>query len=162
MTPSSSHTPENAAVTTVRKVLTGAGLSPTPIEGAEGYSVVFADEPGLTGVAVVYTDEDRFVFYIEFNEPFPEERLAELAEFLTRANFGLTIGNFELDYDTARVRFKSSLDFHGIELAPELVRRAIAAAMDPVEVYGPALQLVAQGKRSALDAYEGAEHWDEE
>lgn len=148
---------QDSAVQTVREVLVDAGLLPTPLEEIDGYSVAFVGETELTGVAVVYTDEDRFVFYVEFNEPLPVERLAQAAEFLTRANFGLTIGNFELDYDTARARFKSSLDFYGVELAPSLVRRAILAAMDAVEIYGPALKMVANGKCSPLEAYQRAE-----
>ena len=46
----------------------------------------------------------------------PEEMRVPMAEFLTRANYGLRIGNFEMDFEDGEVRYKSSVDFEGIEL----------------------------------------------
>jgi hypothetical protein len=42
----------------------------------------------------------------------PEQRPV-VAEYFCRANFRLTIGNFELDFDTGDARFKTSVDVEG-------------------------------------------------
>ncbi|MDB9315300.1 YbjN domain-containing protein [Spirulina sp. CS-785/01] len=49
----------------------------------------------------------------------PEPKLSNLQEFLTRANFGLKFGNFELDLEDGEIRFKTSVQFAGeIDPAP--------------------------------------------
>ena len=37
------------------------------------------------------------------------ETMAVVSEYITRANFGLTIGNFEMDFSDGELRFKSSI-----------------------------------------------------
>ncbi|WP_139276718.1 hypothetical protein [Spirulina major] len=41
------------------------------------------------------------------------DKLTAIQEFLTRANFGLKFGNFELDLSDGEVRFKTSIQFAG-------------------------------------------------
>jgi hypothetical protein len=43
----------------------------------------------------------------------PEMKLSEMQEFLTRVNFGLKFGNFELDLEDGEIRFKTSIQFAG-------------------------------------------------
>lgn len=48
-----------------------------------------------------------------------ETKLSSIQEFLTRANFGLKFGNFELDLEDGEIRFKTSIQFAGeIDSAP--------------------------------------------
>lgn len=37
-------------------------------------------------------------------------KLAVMAEFIARANYGVIIGNFELDFDDGEIRYKTSID----------------------------------------------------
>ena len=93
-------------------------------------------------------DDERWVVYAEAREddervlvysvvPFnvPRERRAAVAEYITRANYGLHIGNFELDLDDGEVRFKTSLDGKGIGLSPELVDRVIVLNLHATNRY---------------------------
>ena len=48
-------------------------------------------------------DSDSFYIYASYPEP-ADKCLAAMAEFITRANFGLKLGNFELDYESGEVR----------------------------------------------------------
>lgn len=48
------------------------------------------------------------------------DKLIAIQEFLTRANFGLKFGNFELDLADGEVRFKTSIQFAG-EVDPDLM-----------------------------------------
>lgn len=52
----------------------------------------------------------------------PEDRRLALAEFLTRANYGLFIGNFEMDWQDGEVRYKTSIDVAGDRLSTALVQ----------------------------------------
>ena len=48
-------------------------------------------------------DHDSYYIY-----PEPTDKcLPAMAEFITRANFGLKLGNFELDYTTGEIRYKA-------------------------------------------------------
>ncbi len=55
-----------------------------------------------TCLAEAVEDQYRFLFYSFCANRTPEEKRPAMAEFLTRANYGLRIGNFELDCATGR------------------------------------------------------------
>lgn len=74
------------------------------------------------------------------------------AELLTRANYGMRVGNFEFDYDDGEVRFKSSLDFQGVVLEPKLIKNTLYPCAYTMDRYLPALYAVIYDHKSALDA----------
>lgn len=84
----------------------------------------------------------------------PERRLA-VAELITRINYGLPVGNFELDLGDGEVRFKSSASYAGLELGPELVRNVLLPCPLMVVRYLPAIRAVLSGT-SPLAALEAA------
>jgi hypothetical protein len=53
----------------------------------------------------------------------PPDRRQAIAEFITRANFGLAAGNFELNFDTGQIRFKNGIYARDEPLTPSLVGR---------------------------------------
>lgn len=81
----------------------------------------------------------------------PAHRVA-VAELLTRINFGLVIGNFELDYADGESRYKTSLDFEGAELTDPLLLQLVRSNLSVVDRYLPALVAVAEGRLSVGDA----------
>lgn len=146
---------------TVRQVLEKADLTTEPILEGEGYVVRFSDGPPVRGIALVYEADSRFVFYLEFLKPVPKKERPRVAEYVTRANFGLTIGNFEMDYDSGLVRYKCSLDYAGAELSEALARNVVLDAMDAIEFYTEGLLSVAQAKQKPLEAIEKVEQGPE-
>lgn len=60
-------------------------------------------------------DEDKIVIIYailgSLVEPKKRNRIAQL---LTRVNFGIRIGNFEMDYDDGQIRYKTSIDYDGV------------------------------------------------
>lgn len=125
-----------ALLTTIEKALDGRGW---PHEQMPGRDVVTFPFQGDDERWVVYAEareeDGRVIVYsvVPFN--IPAERRARVMEFLTRANYGLQIGNFELDLDDGEVRFKTSLDGKGVELGPELVDRAIVMNLHATNQY---------------------------
>lgn len=100
---------------------------------------------------------DQFLFYAILPVMVPENLLPAAAEFITRANYGMRIGNFELDYSDGEVRYKSSLDFEGQELTPSLIRGAIYPAVLTLDHYLPGLLSVIYGGRTPFEAIEDVE-----
>ena len=115
-----------------------------PHERLPGGDVVSFPFQGDTERWVVYgearEEEGRVIFYsvVPFNVP--AERRPAMAEFLTRANYGLHIGNFELDLDDGEVRFKTSLDVKGAQLTAQLVDRAVVMNLHATNRYLPGIE----------------------
>ena len=147
---------------------------PTPVADAvtaffasEDWPVVEA-EPGVLETAFegtdiawpvrihVFEDDVRAVVVSAFPAIVPEEQRAEVGEFCNRANFGLAIGNFELDHDGGEVRFRTSLDADGTDPTAALVRNAVVANVLTMDRYVSGLLAVLNGTDPA-DAVEDCE-----
>lgn len=79
------------------------------------------------------------------------QRLA-VAEFITRANYGLLIGNFELDFDDGEIRYKTSLDVGKSQLRNDLIQPLISSNLSVTDYYFSGIMNVANGNISAADA----------
>lgn len=161
MTPPDESASSNVAraVDQLKGVLDAIGWEPEPADGITGFVVDFGPPhvPIANALAAISPDE-QFVFYINFGYASPPDRRDEIGRLIARANWGLTIGNFEMDDEDGQVRFKSSVNFSGVELTAELIRNAILPAMTAVEAYADAVADVllhgktAQAAIASLDA----------
>lgn len=104
------------------------------------YRTVFR---GTNGTFVCYaqirTDAEQFVFYVLAPVKVPESHHTLVSEYLTRANYGMYIGNFEMDLSDGEVRYKSSFDFEDVELSDELIRNALWPAVRMMDKYLPGM-----------------------
>ena len=135
-----------------------------PISRVEGCAVVKTSFEGKNGQFTCYAQErveqEQFVFYSVFPVRTPENKTHEVAEFITRANYGMIIGNFELDYSDGEVRYKTSVDVEDTEINVVLVRHMIYANVLTMDKYFPGLMRVLYAgidPVSAIDEVEGAE-----
>lgn len=101
---------------------------------------------------VVIERERRFAFYTLADLAVPEERRVAMAELITRANYDLIIGNFELDMTDGEIRFKTSIDVEGDELSTALVQNLVVPNVVQMDTYFPGIQKVANGSRSPAAA----------
>ncbi|MEL7357739.1 MAG: hypothetical protein AAFN40_14365 [Cyanobacteria bacterium J06560_6] len=62
-----------------------------------------------------------------------------MAQFITRANYGLILGNFELDYTDSEIRYKTSLDVESDRLTPALTKNLISTNVTTMDQYLPGL-----------------------
>lgn len=81
----------------------------------------------------------------------PQDRREAMMELVTRANYGLIIGNFELDLDDGEVRFKTSIDFVGDRLSGALLAQLVEHNLDAFDSYLPAINGVATTGRPVLE-----------
>ena len=131
---------------------------PRRIEGKYAYSMSYSGKNGdLRCYAIVRVDLEEFLFYAVAPVKVPDEVRMAVAEYLTRANYGLRIGNFELDYSDGEVRYKSSLDFESQSLTPDLIRNAIYPAVHTMDRYLPGLLRVSFGGATPHEAIEEVE-----
>ena len=126
---------------------------PQAIEEKFLFRMGFSGKNGQqTCFARIFDELEQFVFYAIAPVKIPEEQRQEVAEFLTRANYGLRIGNFEMDFSDGEVRYKSSLDFENEMLSPHFIKNAIYPAVHTMDRYLPGLMGVLYGGKSPLEA----------
>ncbi|MCL6560792.1 MAG: YbjN domain-containing protein [Firmicutes bacterium] len=84
-------------------------------------------------------EKKQFIFYSVCPVPVPEDKRVAVAEFLTRANYGLVIGNFEMNFQNGNVEFRTSIDVEGDRLSPALVRNLVYANIATMGRYLPGI-----------------------
>ena len=105
-------------------------------------------------VAIAREEAEQLVVYSIVTDRATPDRMPTMAELMARANKSLVMGNFELDYDTGEVRFKTALDVEGSELTQALVGQLVQANLVTIDVHLPAIMAVMLGGKSALEALE--------
>lgn len=125
----------------------------TPIDGTTTLRLAFKGESGQwICYARALEEREQFVFYSICPVCAPTEQRPAMAEFLARANYGLIIGNFELDFDDGEIRFKTSIDVEGDELSPALIRQVVYSNVAMMDTYLPGILAVLYGDVSPMDA----------
>lgn len=134
------------------------GWHPRKLEDQTIYRLGFSGNNGQTTCfAQIQIDLEQFLFYVIAPVKAPEEKRLPVAEFITRANFGLRIGNFELDFNDGEIRYKSSLDFEGSELTPTWIQHAVYPAVKTMDRYFPGILKVIYSPEAPLQIIEEIE-----
>lgn len=84
--------------------------------------------------------------------------MARMAEFITRCNYGLRNGNWEMDYADGEVRYKSYVDVEGMTLSTETVKNSIYCIASMFERYGDGILSIIFGGASAEEAAKKCEN----
>lgn len=103
---------------------------------------------------VIVVDAERSVarFLTFVPGKVPEHRRREVMEFLTRANYGLLLGNFEIDLSDGEVRFKVARESESGELTHDQFQSDLYLSVALMDRYFPGLQRVTQGSADAAAA----------
>jgi hypothetical protein len=107
--------------------------------------MVELDGPAKQAVLQVNVEAQRFVVNFIFDGYVPAEKRISVAEFITRANWGLIEGNFELNFDDGALRYKVGLDFSSCELTDVWIRNCMLNGMDSIEMFAQSLNEVVVG-----------------
>ncbi len=141
----------------------GEALRERGIEWAETADdeVIEADIGGESGswtcFFVAREEARRVSVYSQAPWYAPEHVRAPMAELLTRINYGLSLGNFEMDFSDGEIRFKTSADLSGVEDATTLVVGLLAPNFAAMDTYLPALEAVRDGRQSPEEALAAVE-----
>ncbi len=121
----------------------------------EGLPVLSMGFTGRSGKWMCYAQareqQEQFVFYSVCPLNAPRERMTAIAEFVTRANYGMIIGNFEVDYADGEIRYKTSIDVEGDRLTSPLVKQMVYANVLIMDRYLPGLMSVIYGNASPIE-----------
>ena len=96
--------------------------------------------------------KELFLFYSVAQVKVPENRRQAVMEFMTRANYGMLIGNFELDINDGEIRYKTSVDVEGTTLTESIAKRIVYANVMTMDRYIAGLLGVTFGNVEPRDA----------
>ncbi len=137
------------AFATLGQFLDDDNWHPQQLEDKTIFRVYFSGENGdLRCYAQIRVDLEQFIFYVVAPVKAPEELRPAVAEYITRANYGLRIGNFEMDYDDGEIRCKSSIDFEESTLDYILIKNVMYPAVHTMDFYLSGLLSVMYGNNS--------------
>lgn len=97
-------------------------------------------------------EQQQMVFYSLCPVAVPEDKRLAAAELIARVNYGLIVGNFELDFNDGEIRYKTSIDVEGESLSPNLIQPLVYANVMMMDEYLPAIEAVIEGRLSPEDA----------
>jgi hypothetical protein len=121
----------------------------------EGQTVLSMGFAGRNGRWMCYAQarepQEQFVFYSVCPMNAPDARRAAVAEFITRANYGMILGNFELDYSDGEVRYKTSTDVEGAQLAAATIKQLVYTNVLIMDRYLPGIMAVMFGGANPAD-----------
>lgn len=124
----------------------------------DNWKYTFDEEKGVfkTGIQIhgklkrcmvyIAVEEESFQSYGTIDIGVDEDKIDDVAVFLTRVNFGLKYGNFELDYRDGEIRYQYAVDCHGgMMLTDEIIGRAVYVPALMFQKYGDGLLAVLFG-----------------
>jgi len=116
------------------------------------------DDGQWTCYAQAREPQQQFVFYSVAPAKVPEERRLHVMEAITRANYGMIIGNFEIDLGDGEIRYKTSVDFENATIDNAVIRHLVYANVLTMDKYLKALLAVAYGNLSPVEAIHQVEN----
>lgn len=123
------------------------------VDGEQALRTAFRGESAQWSCyARVRPEHDQFCFYSVTPVNIPENQRAAVGEFLHRANYGMIIGNFELDFSDGEVRYKTSIDVEGDQMSVALCRQLVLANVMMMDRYLPGIMAVTYGNTSPAAA----------
>ncbi len=123
------------------------------LEGESALGMGFHGDHGeWSCYALVREAQKQFIFYSVNPLETPEDKHLQMAEFLTRANYGMMVGNFELDFADGEVRYKTSIEAEVTNLNSALIKTMVYTNVRMMDKYLPGLMSVIYGDLSPTDA----------
>ncbi|MGI6357702.1 MAG: YbjN domain-containing protein [Bacillota bacterium] len=120
-------------------------------------SLVFFDvagEKGTMSCAIVVDEGLRcLTFLIQLGVTVPGIKRLRMSDFITRVNYALLLGCFELNVDSGDMRFRVSLPLADAELSRQQLRDIIATGIYTVDRYYPGVMMLIYKNATAAEAY---------
>lgn len=135
----------------------------------EEYKYEFDKENGLINMSfkiksklgrvkfVLNIFKDFYVSYAHIDLNADEDSRKEVAEYLTRANYGMSLGNFELDMSDGEIRYKVAIDCDHCQLSSQMIEDSLYNPILMFQRYGDEMIKVMMGTESAEEAIKIAE-----
>jgi hypothetical protein len=126
-----------------------------PFSEHDSLPIIKVEYEGASGRWTLYArvreEADQLIVLSELPARTPVEQRQAMAEFLTRANYGLNIGNFEMDFDDGEVRFRTSIDVEGTTIDATMIGTLIGANLAVMDDYYPGIVAINEGGASPAE-----------
>lgn len=117
-----------------------------PFAGKNGRWMCFAQERN-----------NQLLFYSVAGVNAPEDKRLAVSEFITRANYGMAMGNFEMDFSDGEIRYKTMVDVDEGALTSNLMKPLVYVNCLMMDKYLPGLLEVIYGNQSPKEAVDKVE-----
>ena len=101
--------------------------------------------------------DDKYLVFATMNLRVEESARQEMANLLTRINYQLIFGCFEMDFSDGEVRFRMAVDCDDCLPSQAVVKDSIIIPEMMMEKYGDAILMVLMGFSNAENAMRGIE-----
>jgi hypothetical protein len=118
----------------------------TKLQGEPILHLVFQGNNGQWNCYAKVREEQQLIFYSICPIVAPESTRSAIAEFLTRANFGIVIGNFELNFDSGEIRYKTSIDVEGDDLSFSFIHQLVYTNIMTMDQYLPGIRAIIENQ----------------
>ena len=129
-----------------------------PLKTSDGPQLVtfgMKIKSGITKVIISIRENAKtWCLYMQAPSMIPEEHRSRASLFLCRANYGLVIGDMEMDLEDGEIRFKISNHLTESKLSPAMVEQAVGLATHSMDKFFPGLMAVVYGGRDPKGAYD--------
>ena len=116
------------------------------------YTQVHLDS-GFMGIALEADDDPReVILYVYLPEVVSENKHHTVMEYLTRVNYHLPMGHFEIDLDAGKLRFVTGQIMEGNDLPANVLLILMRNALDRVETFFPGVLRIVHGNLHAVAA----------
>lgn len=129
-------------------------------DGGRLFRLSYTDgDSGLSWTCVAYPVEDarQAVFFSVAPEDVPDRARGRVSEYLTRVNYGLMLGNFEMDWADGEVRCRTSIPVGEGAQVEDSLESIVTANVALMRRYLPGLRDVVAGEAEPSAAVARAE-----
>ncbi len=103
-------------------------------------------------LAIAREEEHQMIFYTISPLNATKSKLQVIAEFITKANHGIVMGNFELDFSDGEIRYKTSIDVEGEKLTSNLIKQLVFTNVAMMDKYLPGIRSIIEDNESPDEA----------
>ncbi len=118
------------------------------------------ENSSYTCYAIADDEDKHFIFYSISPVRIPKNKYLIVAEFLAMANYGLILGNFEMDFRDGEIRFKTSIVVDK-ELHDSVIKKLVYINLSTIDDYFPGFMKIIYGEMSAEQAINQIEQEEE-
>lgn len=101
---------------------------------------------------IVDEEQESLLCNTHINQKIPHLKRLAVCEFMSRVNYELANGNFEMDMDDGEIRYRTFLDLADAEPSKEQVLNLIWNGVQGFDMYYPGLMKIVYGHLSAEEA----------
>lgn len=135
----------SAMLAVVRRALDERGIPYSATEECAVTASLGTEHGDLELYLSAYDELDQVHLELWLPSRVPRERRAAMAEALARANHSMTLGAFDLDFESGELRYRAGIDVEGSALVPAMLHNMLDHGMAVVKLYHPALARVGWG-----------------